>query len=144
MPDFYRILEIKPSATPEQVRLVYHGFVRDAGGEESVSHSVRLAAQVLGSPLTRTTYDEMLHAARSGEGPHHFIGQIAPVGRDRPARRVRGDHRSRGSLHDVPKGQVVNMGDVDHHAQPVELADHLSPEPGQSGMPGRQGLVYPG
>src|SRR6267142_2767013 len=44
---------------------------------------------------------------------------------ERPSGRMRGNYRSLGRGNGVPKGLIGDVGDIDHHAQPVHLSDHL-------------------
>ena len=66
------------------------------------------------------------------EGAHHIVGHVPRVVRDDAAGRMRRDHRRLGRLDRIEERLVGHMRDVDHHAEPVHLADDILPERGEA------------
>ena len=80
-------------------------------------------------------------AAVFGEGADHVVGHVAGVVGDGAAGGVRGDDGGGGDFEGVVEGLVGGVGDVDHHAEAVHLADDILAEGGEAVVVGTLGSV---
>ena len=82
-------------------------------------------------PLVRQEADRVVDhddAALAAERTDHVVGHIARMAGDRAHGRVRRDERRLACLDRIPERLVGDVGDVDHHAQAVQLADDVLAE----------------
>jgi hypothetical protein len=83
-------------------------------------------------------------AALGRERLDHDVAHVADVAGDRAGRRVRGNHWRLTDLERVLECLVGHVRDIDEHAKPVHLPDHLPPELREAVVPGRlAGRVRP-
>ena len=71
-------------------------------------------------------------ASLGGEGAEHVVGHVAGVVGEGAAAGVGGDEGGGGDLEGVVEGLVGGVGDVDHHAEAVHLADDVFAEGGEA------------
>ena len=61
LPDYYSILQVRPDASPEEVRAAYRRIAKlyhpDAGGTSEAFQSVQEAYDILSDPVLRRKYD---------------------------------------------------------------------------------------
>ena len=67
-------------------------------------------------------------AAVPRQRAQHVVGHVARMVRERAAGRVRGDDRRPRDLEGVVERLVGDVRDIDHHAEPIQLADHVPAE----------------
>lgn len=67
-------------------------------------------------------------AAVGPEAPQHVVGHVPPVRLDAVGARVREDDRRAGNGQDVAHRVGRDVRQVDHHAEPVHLADEVAAE----------------
>lgn len=77
--DYYEVLEVKKSATPDEIKRAYrklaHKFHPDkTGGDESKFKEVSEAYSVLSNPKQREQYDQFGHAGVGNGGPGQGFG----------------------------------------------------------------------
>ena len=70
-------------------------------------------------------------AAVAGQSGQHVVRHVARMITDRPGRGVAEDHRRGGGVQRVVHRGRRHVGQVDQHAEPVHLGDHLAAEVGQ-------------
>ncbi len=92
LPDYYRILRIKPDALQQDVRAAYRRMAKrhhpDAGGSAEESQLLQEACQILGDPTRRREYDAQL------ETSHRQTNFAEPLIPEEPLRLFRGATRN--------------------------------------------------
>ena len=72
---YYDRLGVKPSASPDQIRLAYRRLAKtthpDAGGTEAAMAALTEAYQTLSDPIARLDYDRELAGPPPGESPSY-------------------------------------------------------------------------
>ncbi len=110
---------------------VLGGWVFDLhGGHVLLAHGGFKRLGVVEVALREEVAAEVdLHdSAFCGEGFDHVVGHVAGVAGDGAAAGVRGDDGRGAGLERVVEGCVGGVGDVDHHAEAVHLADDVFAE----------------
>jgi small ligand-binding sensory domain FIST len=102
---------------------------------------VKAAARGLGLEAGRPVRAVLRHEARHerdhadaavpGQPGQHLVGHIPRVVADRAGAGMREDHRGRGDVQGVAHRGRRGVRQVDQHADPLHLADHVAAEVGQ-------------
>jgi hypothetical protein len=125
--DYYRVLQVDPSAHAEVVRAAYRTLLRvlghhpDLGGKDAEARTIIEAYQTLGKPERRHAYDLWLRSHSAPSSPPSPPPRAAPVLPRQVEEWIRG---VLADYHDAPKAPFASRFDLVLEA-PAPSSDRL-------------------